>query len=244
MFNSATPGTAACQALLFPGVCSNSCPFSQWCHPIISSSATPFSSCPLFPSIRVFTNESALRIRWPEYWSFSFSNSPSNEYSQSISFRNDWFGLLALQGTLKNILQHHNSKASILQYSAFFMVQLLHHYMTTGKKNMVLTVWTFVGKVMSLLFNMLSGVVIAFLVRNKRLFMSWLQSTVCSDFGAQENKVCHCFCFFLPWSDGARSLWWLMVNVSCRILDLKRRFSFGTRDQAWSLKSFCVAEFC
>ena len=115
----------------------------------------------IFPSIRVFSNESALRIRWPKYWSFSFSISPSNEYSGLISFRIDWFDLLAVQGTLKNLLQHHSSKASILRHSAFLTVQLLHPYMTTGK-TIPLTRWTFVGKVMSLLFNMLSRLVIAF----------------------------------------------------------------------------------
>ena len=129
----------------------------------------------IFPNIRVFSNESALRIRWPEYWSFSFSISPSNEYSGLISFRIDWFDLLAVQGTLKSLLQHHNSKASILLSSAFFIVQLSHPHMTTGK-TIVLTRWTFVGKVTSLLFNMLSRLVISFLPRSKRLLVSWLQS--------------------------------------------------------------------
>ena len=137
--------------------------------------------CPLlqhsiFPSIRVFSNESVFCIRWPKYWSFSFSISPSNEYSRLISFRIDWFDLLVVQGTLKSILQHHSSKASILWCSAFFMVQLSHPYMTIGK-TIVLTRQTFVGKVMSLLFNMLSRLVIAFLPRSKRhLLISWLQS--------------------------------------------------------------------
>ena len=127
--------------------------------------------CPLllspsiFPSIRVFSNESVLRIRWPKYWSFSFSISPSNEYSGLISFRIDWFDLLAVQGTLKSLLQRHSSKASILRLSAFFMVQLSHSYMTTGK-TIALTRQTFVGKVMSLLFNMLSRFVIAFLPKS------------------------------------------------------------------------------
>ena len=112
----------------------------------------------IFPSIRVFSNESALRIRWPKYWSFSFSISPSNEYSRLISFRMEWLDLLAVQGTRKNLLQHHSSKASILQHSAFFIIQLSHPYMTTGKP-IALTRWTFVGKVMSLLFNMLSRLV-------------------------------------------------------------------------------------
>ena len=119
---------------LSPGECSNSCPLSQGCHPTISSSVVPFSSClQSFPSIRVFSNESVLRIRWPKYWSFSFSISPSNEYSGLISFRMAWLDLLAVQGTLKSLLQHHSSKASVLQLSAFFMVQLSHPYVTTGK---------------------------------------------------------------------------------------------------------------
>ena len=128
----------------------------------------------IFPSIRVFSNESVLPIRWSKYWSFSFSISPSKEYSSLISFRIDWFDLLAVQGTLKSLLQHHSSKASILQLSAFFMVQLLHPYMTTGK-TIALTRWTFVGKVMSLFFNILSRLVIAFLPRSKHLLISWLQ---------------------------------------------------------------------
>ena len=122
----------------------------------------------IFPSIGVFFNESALHNRWSKYWSFSFSTSPSNEYSGLISFRIDWFDLLAIQGTLKNFLQHHNLKASILWCSAFFMVQLSHPYMTTGK-TIALTIRTFVSKMMSLLFNMLFGFVIAFLPRSKRL---------------------------------------------------------------------------
>ena len=129
----------------------------------------------IFPSIRVFSNESVLRIRWPKYWSFSFSISPSNEYSGLISFRIDWLDLLAIQGTLKSLLQHHRSKTSILLYSAFFIVQLSHPYMTTGK-TIALTRWAFVSKVMSLLFNMLPWLVIAFLPRSKRLLISWLQS--------------------------------------------------------------------
>ena len=127
----------------------------------------------IFPSIRVFSNELALRIRWPKYWSYSFSISPSNEYSGLISFRMDWLDLLAVQGTLKHLLQHHSSKASILQHSAFFTVQLSHPYMTTGK-TIALTRWTFADKVMSLLFNMLSRLVITFLLRSKRLLISWL----------------------------------------------------------------------
>ena len=129
----------------------------------------------IFPSIRVFSNESALRTRWPKYWSFSFKISPSNEHSGLISFRMDWLDLLAVQGTLKSLLQHHSSKASILQRSAFFIVQLSHPYMTTGKI-IALHRRTFVGKVMSLLFNMLSRLVISFLPRSKHLLISWLQS--------------------------------------------------------------------
>ena len=129
----------------------------------------------IFPSIRVFSSESALCVRWPKYWSFSFSISPSNEYSGLISFRMDWLDLLVVQGTLKSLLQHHSSKASILWHSAFFMVQLSFPYMTTGK-TLALTRQTFVGKVMSLLFNMLSRLLIAFLPRTKCLLMSWLQA--------------------------------------------------------------------
>ena len=137
--------------------------------------------CPLlllpsvFPSIEVFSSESVLHVSWPKYWSFSFIISPSNEYSGLISFRMDWFDLHAVQGTLKSLQQHHSSKASILWHSAFFTVQLSHPYMTTGK-TIALTIWTFVGRVISLLFNMLSRLDIAFLPRSKRLLTSWLQS--------------------------------------------------------------------
>ena len=129
----------------------------------------------IFPSIRVFSSELALHIRWTKYWSFSFNISPSNEHRGLISFSMDWLDLLAIQGTLKSLLQHHSSKASILQRSAFFIVQLSHPYMTTGK-TIALTRWTFVGKVMSLLLNMLSRLIITFLLRSKRLLISWLQS--------------------------------------------------------------------
>ena len=145
----------------------------------------------IFPSIRVFSNESALCIRWPKNWSFSFSISPSNEYSGLISLRIDWFDLFVVQGTLKSLFQHHISKASILWRSTFFMVQLSHLCMTTGK-TIGLTIQTFVSKMVSLLFDMLSRLVIAFLPRRKCLnFMTAV--TVHSDFGAQENKICHCF---------------------------------------------------
>ena len=130
---------------------------------------------PIPPSIRVFSNESTLHMRWPKYWSFSFSISPCNEHPGLISFRMDWLDLFAVQGTLKSLLQHHSSKASILRCSAFFRVQLSHPYMTTGK-TIALTRWTFVGKVMSLLFNMLSTLVITFLPRSKHVLISWLQS--------------------------------------------------------------------
>ena len=129
----------------------------------------------IFPSIRVFSNESVLPIGWPKYWSFSFSISPSNEYSGLISFKMDWLDLLAVQGTLESLFQHHSSKASILRWSTFFRVQLSYPNMTTGK-TIALTRWTFVGKVMSLLFSMLSRLVIAFLPRSKHLLISWLQS--------------------------------------------------------------------
>uniref|UniRef100_A0AC11D7U4 Uncharacterized protein n=1 Tax=Ovis aries TaxID=9940 RepID=A0AC11D7U4_SHEEP len=132
----------------------------------------------IFPNIffpRVFSNELSLHIRWPKYWSFSFNISPSNEYSGLISFRMDWLDLLIVQGTIKSLIQHHSSKASILWCSAFFIVQLLHPYMTTGK-TIALTRWTFVGKVMSLLFNVLSRSVLTFLPRSMRLLISWLQS--------------------------------------------------------------------
>ena len=138
------------------------------CHPLLLPPS-------IFSSIRVFSNESVLHIRWPKYCSFSFSISPSNEYSGLISLRMDWLDLLRVQGTLKSLLQHHSSKASILSQSAFFMIQLSHPYMTTGK-TIALTRWTFVGKVISLLFNMLSRLVITFLPRSKRLLISWLQS--------------------------------------------------------------------
>ena len=157
-----------------PGVCSNSCPLSQWCHPTISFLCRPLL---LLPSIfrRVFSSESALRIRWPRYWSFRFSISPSSEYSGLIFFRIDWFDLLAVRETLKSLLQHHSSKASILRHSAFFMVQLSHPYMTTGE-TIALSRWTFVSKVMSVLFNMLSRFIIAFLLTSKCLLISWLWS--------------------------------------------------------------------
>ena len=159
--------------------------------------------CPLlvltsiFPRIRVFSNESALLIRWPKYWSFSINS--LNEYSGLISFRIDWFNLLSVQGTLKSLLQHHSSKASVLQYSAFFAIQLSHPYMTTGK-TITLTIQTFVGKVLSLLVNVLSRFVIAFLPRNKCLLILWLQSP--SAVILESKKIVrhcfHCFLIYLP----------------------------------------------
>ena len=163
------------------------------CHPLLLLPS-------IFPSIRVFANESALHLRWPKYWSFSFSISPSNEHSGLISFRMEWLDLLAVQGTLKSLLQLHSLKASILQCSAFFIVQLSHPYMTTGN-TIALTRWTFVDKVTSLLFNMLSSLVITFLPRSKRLLIFMAAVTICSDFGVKKNKVFHCFhCFpiYLP----------------------------------------------
>ena len=154
----------------------NPCPLSQWCHPTISSSVVPFSSCPQsFPASRFFSNESVLRIRWPKYWSFSFSINPSNEYSGLISFGMGWLDLLSVQGTLKSLLQHHSSKALTLWCLDFFIVQLSHPCMTTGKP-VALTRWTFVDKVISLLFNMLSRLVIILLPGSKCLLISWLQS--------------------------------------------------------------------
>ena len=153
--------------------------------------------CPLlllpsiFPSIRIFSNESILHIRWPKYWNVSFSISPFSKYSGLISSRMDWLDLLPVQKTLKSLLQHHRSKASVLWCSAFFLVQLSHPYMTTGK-TIALTRWTFVGKVMSLLFTMPSRLVIAFLPRSKCLLISWLQSPSAVILEPPQNKVCHC----------------------------------------------------
>ena len=177
----------------------------------------------IFSSITVFSNETALCIRWPKYWSFSFSINPPTEYSQLISFRNNWFDLLAAQDTLKILLQHHNSKASILCQPAFCMVQLSHPYTTTGKI-IALTIQTFVSKVMSLLFNMQSRFVIAFLPRSKCLnFVAAV--TICSDFEVKEKKICLCFHFFtiyLTWRDGTRcqDLSFLNVEVKVSFLSL------------------------
>ena len=202
-----TPWTAACQASLsitnsrsLPKLMSikSVMPSSHLilCHPLLLLPPIP-------PSIRVFSNESTLHMRWPKYWSFSLSISPSNEHPGLISFRMDWLDLLAVQGTLKSLLQYHSSKASILRRSAFFPVQLSHPYMTTGKTT-GLTRWTFVGTVMSLLFNMLSRLVITFLPRSKHLLISWLQ--LLSAVILEPKKIkCPCFHFFpfcLSRSDG------------------------------------------
>ena len=174
-----TPGTAAPQASLF---ITNSNLLKLMSIELVMPSNHLILCCPLlllpsiFSSIRAFFNESVLCIRWPNYWNFSFSINPPNEYSGLVSFRMDWLDLLGVQGALKGLFQHHSSKASILQHSAFFIVQLSHPYMTTLKTT-ALTRWTFVGKVISLLFNMLSRLVIAFLPRSKCLLISWLQSS-------------------------------------------------------------------
>ena len=153
------------------------------CHPLLLLPS-------IFPSIRVFSSQLALCIRWPKYWRFSFSISPSNGYSELISFRIDWFDLLAVQGTLKSLLQQHSSKASVLRYLASFVVQLSHPYRTIGKTT-ALTIQTIIYKVMSLLFNTLSRFIVAFLPKRKSLnFMAAV--TVCSDSGAHKNQICHC----------------------------------------------------
>ena len=169
------------------------------CHPLLLLPPIP-------PSIRVFSNESTFCMRWSKYWSFSFSISSSKEHPGLISFRMDWLDLLAAQGTLKSLLQHHSSKASILWCSAFFKIQLSHPYMTTGKI-IALTRRIFVGKVMSLLLNILSRLVITFLPRSKCLLISWLQSPSAVILEPKKDKVCHCFLclpIYLPWSDGTR----------------------------------------
>ena len=158
-----------------PGVYPKLCPLSWWCHQTISSCYPLLLLPPIFPSIRIFSDKSALHIRCPKYWSFSFSISPSNEHPGLISFRMDWLDILAVQGNLKSLLQHHSSKASTLLCSAFFIIQLSYPYMTYGK-TIALTKQTFVDKGMSLLFNMLSRLVITFLPRSKCLLISWLQS--------------------------------------------------------------------
>ena len=176
----------------------------------------------VFPNIRVFSDELALHIRWPKYWSFSFNISPSIEYSGLISFRMDWLDLLEVQGTLKSLLQHHISKASVLLCSAFFIVQLSHPYMTTGK-TIALTGWTFVGKVMSLLFNMPSRLVITSLPRSKRLLISWLQSPYAVILEPPKIKSAsfHCFPIYLPWSDGTGCHDLSFLNVELFFLNVE-----------------------
>ena len=188
-----------------PRACSNSCPSNLWCHTTISSSVFSFSSCPQsFPAPGSFL-VSQFFHQVTKYWSFSFSISPSSEYSGLIFFTIDWLDLLAVQETLKSLLQHHSSKASILRCSAFLLVQLSHPYMTTGK-TIALTRQTFVGKVMSLLFRMLSRLIIAFLPRSKRLLISCLQSPSAVILEPPKTKPLsfHCFPMYLPWSDGTR----------------------------------------
>ena len=167
-------------------------------HPILCHALLLLPS--IFHSIRVFSNESTLRIRWPKYWSFSFKINPTNEHPGLISLRMDWLDLLVVQGSLKSLLQHHSAKASILWHSALFIVQLSHPYMTTGK-TIALIRWTFVSKVISLLVNILSRMVIAFLPRSKHLLISWLRSPSAVILEPPKNKVSHCFhCFpiYLP----------------------------------------------
>ena len=181
-------------------------------HPLLSPSLSAFN----LSQIRIFSNELALHIRWPKYWSFSFSISPSNEYSGLISFRIDWFDLPADQGTLKSLLQHHSSKASILSSSAFFMVQLSHPYMTVGK-TIALILWTFAGKVMSLHFNMQSRFLIAFLPRSKHLSISWLQSpsTVILEPKTIKSATVSpsIFPIYFPWSNGTKCRDLSFLNV-------------------------------
>ena len=203
----ATPWTAAHQASL--SITNSQSPPKPMSIELVMPSNCLILCCPLLllssipPSIRVFSNKSALHMKWPKYWSFSFNISLSNENSGLISSRMDWLDLLAVQGTLKSLLQHHSSKVSIILCSAFFTVQLSHPYMTTGK-TIAFTRWTFVGKVMSLLFNMLSRLVITFLLMSKHLLTSWLQSPSAVIL-EPKNKVSHCFYCFpicLPWSHG------------------------------------------
>ena len=208
---------------LTPVICSNSNPWNWGCPPTISSCRPRLLLPSIFLSTRVFSSEAVLCIRWPKYWIFSFSISPSNDYSGLISFRMDWLDLLAVQGTLKSLLQQHSPKASILQCSAFFIVQLSHPYMTTGK-TIALTRWNIFGQVMSQLFNMLSRLVIAFLPRSKRILISWLYSLSAVIFKSK-NKVCHsfnCFPIYLPWSYGTRchDIYFLNVEFQARLFTL------------------------
>ena len=189
---------------LSPGVCSDSCPLSPWCHLTISSSIAPSTLVPNLSQHQGLLNESALCIRWPKYCSFSFSISPPSEYSGLVSFRIDWLVLLAVQGTLKSLLQHYSLKASIHWHSAFFMVQVSHLYITIGK-TIALTRQTFVRKVMSLLFNTLSRFIIVFLPKSKHLLISWLQSL--STVILEPKKI------YLPWvirPDAIIFIFWML----------------------------------
>ena len=214
-----TPWIAACQASL--SITNSRSSHKLMCIESVMPSSHLILYRPLLllppipPSIRVFSDESTVRMRWPKYWSFSFSISPSNEHPGLFSFRIDWLDLLAVQGTVKSYLQHHSSKGSILRCSAFFTVQFSHPYITTGK-TIALTRQTFVGKVMSLILNMLSRFIITFLPRSKRLLISWLQSPSAVILEPQKSKVWHCFhCFpiYLPWSDGTRCHDLCFLNV-------------------------------
>ena len=219
MSNSAAPWTAACQdSLFFTFVWENPhCLLKLMSAELVMPSNHLILCCPfllfpsIFPSIRIFSSESALCIRWLKYWSLRFSISPSNEYSGLISFRIDWFDLPAVQGTLKSVHQQHSLKASILWHSAFFIVQLSHLYKNT-RKTIALTIWTFVGKVMSLFFRL----IYCFSSREQASFNLMVVLTICHDFGTQESKFSHCFhCIpiYLPWSDGTRCHDLCFLNV-------------------------------
>ena len=193
------------------------------CCPLLLLPPASSLCCPLlflpsiFPSIRIFSKESVLHIRWPKYWTFSFSISYPNEYSGLISFRMHWLDLLAVQGTLKSLVQNHSWKASILRHSAFFIVQLSHPYMTTGK-TIDLTIWTFVGKVMSLLFNMLSSLVIAFLPRSKRLLISWLQSpsaVILEPWKIKSDTLSPSICHEVMGLDAMILVFWMLIFSQC-----------------------------
>ena len=226
----ATPWIAACQASLsITNSWSPPKPMSieSMMPPSHLILCRPFFLLPsIFPSIRVFSNESTLRMRWPKYWSFSFSISPSKEHPGLISFRMDCLDLLEVHGTLKSLLQHHSSKASVLRWSAFFIVQLSHPYATT-KKTVTLARWTFVGKVMSLLFNVLSRLVIAFLSRSKHLLISWLQSPTVVILKPKKIKSATIYCYPIYW-------WGEVMELDAMIwvfwmLSFKPSFSLGLK---------------
>ena len=227
-----------------PGVYSNSCPTSHWHHPTISPSVDPFLPS-VFLSIKVCCSESALRIRWPKYWSFNLIISPSNEYSGLISFKIDWLDLLAVQGTLKSLLQHYRSKASIRQYSAFFIVQFWYPYMSTGK-TIALTRQTFVGKVMFLISNMLSRLVITFLPVSKHLLISWLQSSSAWFWRNMYTILTHIYNCFHIYSSIALALilyhvvnslillqGWAVNEIACWQLDLSRLWLLAILIGVW-----------